>query len=166
MDYNQTELIIRPITKADIPQLLELIRGMATYEKVLSEVTVTETILEKTILTNQEANCHIGFYQGVPFGFVVFFDTYAIYSGTVGLFMNAIYVDAKFRRKGLGRALIRQVAQEAYRRGITWIEWACYNWNVNAQDFYTRVGAKNLGWCNFRLEKNVITDMAAESSED
>ena len=59
-----------------------------------------------------------------------------------GDFLDALYVDPEFARRGIGTRLLRLIEDAARGRGITVIR-AEASWN--AEDFYVRCGYKPLG---------------------
>ena len=57
------------------------------------------------------------------------------------LFMLDLFVVARWRSRGVGRALVRAVAREAIRRRLTCVEWGVRGDNRRAKRFYRRLGA-------------------------
>jgi len=57
----------------DVPLILEFIKELADYEKMLDEVTATEEILEKSLFERKRAEVIIGEYKGTPVSFALFF---------------------------------------------------------------------------------------------
>jgi GNAT superfamily N-acetyltransferase len=63
------------------------------------------------------------------------------YPGVPGTFMELLHVVAERRGKGIGRALLQQVARIAVERGSGRLEWGVLKVNEPAIGFYTRLGA-------------------------
>jgi L-ornithine N5-acetyltransferase len=57
------------------------------------------------------------------------------------LWMLDLFVVARWRRRGIGRALVSAVARETVRRRLTCLEWAVRGGNTRAKRFYRRLGA-------------------------
>jgi ribosomal protein S18 acetylase RimI-like enzyme len=55
--------------------------------------------------------------------------------------MLDLFVLPRWRSRGIGRALVAQVAREALRRGLTCLGWGVRGDNVRAKRFYRRLGA-------------------------
>lgn len=56
------------------------------------------------------------------------------------------------RRRGIGQALLTELARECVRRGYARLEWAVLDWNEPAIEFYRSVGARPRDeWTTFRL---------------
>jgi len=78
------------------------------------------------------------------------------------LWLEDIYIDPAFRRKGYGRALLLHVARIAHERGCGRFEWAALDWNTPAIDFYKGLGAVRLDdWTIFRATGTALEKMAA-----
>lgn len=69
------------------------------------------------------------------------FEFYSTFQGRTGLFLDDIFVRPKFRKKGIGRALLDHVAQIAWREKYFCVRWEVLNWNTPAIDFYRNLGA-------------------------
>ncbi len=73
------------------------------------------------------------------------------------------YVRPAFRWQGLGRALLRQVAGIAARRGCGRLEWSALRWNQDALQFYAKLGATPLDeWVTFRMKEQEIRKLAQD----
>jgi len=57
------------------------------------------------------------------------------------LWMHDLFVQAPWRRAGIGRALLTAVAREAAGRGLASLEWGVRSSNTRALRFYRRLGA-------------------------
>lgn len=57
------------------------------------------------------------------------------------LWMLDLFVAARWRGHGVGRALVSAVAREAVRRRLTCVEWGVRGDNTRATRFYRRLGA-------------------------
>jgi ribosomal protein S18 acetylase RimI-like enzyme len=57
------------------------------------------------------------------------------------LWMLDLFVRARWRSRGIGRALVAAVARETLRRGLGCLEWGVRGSNTAAKRFYRRLGA-------------------------
>lgn len=73
-------------------------------------------------------------------GFCLHFPTFSTWYGEPGLYVQDLYVDARFRGAGVGAALIRHAARQARARGATHLRLAVDAGNDGAQRFYDRIG--------------------------
>jgi GNAT superfamily N-acetyltransferase len=163
MNANETRLDIRPATEADIPVVLAFIRGLAEYEQLSHLVTATEETLRDALFGAQPgAEILLAFEAVTPVGFAVFFHNFSTFLGRRGLWLEDIYIDPAFRRRGYGRALLLHVARIAHKRGCGRFEWSALDWNTPAIDFYKGLGAVPLDdWTIFRATGAALDKMAA-----
>ncbi|MBI3884264.1 MAG: GNAT family N-acetyltransferase [Opitutae bacterium] len=157
---------IRAATPADLPLILEFIRALATYEKMLPAVEATEEKLRATLFCEQPvAHCVLAFSPAAPgvapaatpgelqpAGFAIYFFNYSTFLAKPGLYLEDLFVQPSFRGTGLGRALLLHLARIANARGCGRMEWAVLDWNQPAIDFYRKLGAAPMDeWTVFRL---------------
>jgi len=163
MNANQTRLTIRPATEADVSLVLTFIRGLADYEHLSHLVTATEETLRDALFgARPGAEVLLAFEAQTPVGFAVFFHNFSTFLGRRGLWLEDIYIDPAFRRKGHGRALLLHVARIAHERGCGRFEWSALDWNTPAIDFYRGLGAVPLDdWTIFRATGAALERMAA-----
>jgi GNAT superfamily N-acetyltransferase len=138
---------IRAATPADVPLILDFIRGLAEYEKMLDQVEATPASLHASLFPAGEApaaQCVIGAVDGTPAGFALFFYNFSTFLGRPGLYLEDLYVTPEFRGHGLGKALLLHLARLANARGCGRMEWAVLDWNAPAIAFYESLGAKRL----------------------
>jgi len=63
-------------------------------------------------------------------------------AGRPSLFVEDLFVRAEFRRKGIGKALLKHMAVIAREQNCYGMRWEVLNWNTSAIDFYLSLGAK------------------------
>ena len=145
--------LIRPATVADVPLILEFIRDLADYEKLLHEVEATAAQLRATLFgAAPVAHCVLAFVDDAPAGFALYFFSYSTFLAKPGLYLEDLFVKPAHRGSGLGKALLLHLAQLANLRGCGRMEWSVLDWNQPAIDFYRRLGAvPKDGWTVFRL---------------
>ena len=163
MNASETRLNIRSATEADIPLVLTFIRGLAEYEHLSHLVTATEETLRDALFgARPGAEVLLAFEAQTPVGFAVFFHNFSTFLGRRGWWLEDIYIDPAFRRKGYGRALLLHVARIAHERGCGRFEWSALDWNTPAIDFYKGLGAVPLDdWTIFRATGAALEKMAA-----
>jgi len=157
-------LRIRPGELADVPLIAELIRGLARYEKLEHEVTMTEEKLTTHLFGERPyAETLIAEDEGAPVGFALFFHTFSTFLGQPGLYLEDLFVVPEHRGGGIGRVLLERLAQVAIDRGCGRLEWAVLDWNQDAIRFYERLGAKpNSEWTVYRLTGEPLRALAGE----
>lgn len=150
---------IRKAISDDVAIILELIKGLADYEKMTNDVVATEEKLYSTLFENKFAHVFIAEWNGKPVGFSLYFFNYSTFLAKPGIWLEDLYVMPEFRGKGIGKALLKNLAKVALENNCGRLEWAVLDWNTPAIDFYKSLGAKPMDdWTTFR-----VTDDALES---
>ncbi len=146
-------LRIRPALAQDAALILSFIQALASYEKLAHEVIASERQLAEQLFgPDPAAEVLIAEWAGKPAGFALYFRNFSTFIGKPGLYLEDLFVHPEFRDKGIGKALIRAVAQEVRRRGYARFEWSVLNWNEPAIGFYQALGAQPMnGWTVYRL---------------
>jgi GNAT superfamily N-acetyltransferase len=157
--------VIRPATARDAPVILAFIRKLAAYERLSGEVTATEQQLRETLFgRHRTAEAAVGYFDGEPVGFVLFFHNYSTFLGRKGIYIEDLFVDESFRRRGFGGALLRYVARLARARRCGRLEWSVLDWNEPAITFYRRLGAVPMSeWTVFRASGAALAKLGAPS---
>ena len=69
-----------------------------------------------------------------------------------GIHLEDLYVDPVHRGRGLGRALLTELAAVCVVRGYSRLQWQVLDWNTPSIDFYESLGAVDLEeWRTYRL---------------
>ena len=135
-------LSIRPGTARDVPIILELIRGLADYERLAWECRASAANIRRHGFGPRRyfetLICRRG---GQPVGFALYFFTYSTFLTRPTLYLEDLFVKPDERGRGAGRALLEALAAIAVRRGCGRMEWAVLDWNAPAIGFYKRLGA-------------------------
>ena len=151
-------LTIRFATPRDAETIVQLIRGLAEYERDPGAVEVTAA----QIRTQMESvdppfECLLAEYDAEAAGFALFFRNYSTWRGRAGLYLEDIFVREVYRGRGVGGALMRRLIQITVERGWARMEWAVLNWNTPAQSFYREHGARPLdNWTTWRLDGDAL----------
>jgi GNAT superfamily N-acetyltransferase len=157
-------LNIRPATSADAPLIADLVRGLADYEKLLSEAQATPADFRRELESqNPVIRVLIAEWQGEPAGFALYFFNFSTFVGRPGLYLEDLYVRPALRSHGIGRGLLRALARIAKQRNCGRMEWAVLDWNEPALRFYQTLNARPMKeWIVHRLTPAEIDALAAE----
>ena len=135
-------LCFRFATRVDVPVILQLIRELAEFEKLIDQVAADEAILEKALFEGRRvAEVVLAELGEETVGFAVFFHNFSTFLGRPGLYLEDLYVRPHVRGLGIGRSLISFVAKIAVDRKCGRFEWSVLDWNTRALDFYRSLGA-------------------------
>ena len=156
-------LSIRPATAADLPLIASLIRDLADYEKLAHEVRFDEAVLgERLFGARPYAEVLIGEVDGVAQGFALFFHNFSTFEGKPGVYLEDLYVRPEARGAGLGKAMLKALAQIALERDCARLEWWVLDWNAPAIGFYEKLGAKPMDeWTTMRVDGAALAELAA-----
>jgi GNAT superfamily N-acetyltransferase len=135
-------LLIRPATANDVPLLLAMIRELAEYERESALVTIREEdLLRDGFGKSPRFRALIAEWNGEAAGYAVFFGYYSTWAGR-GLFLEDLFVRELFRHRGIGKALLTEVARIALDEQCYGIHWEVLDWNQGAIDLYKALGAE------------------------
>ncbi len=147
---------VRPAVPADVPAILRLVRGLATYEKAPELCVATEADFDAALFpgTGSPATfCHVGEVDGRVVGIALYFLSFSTWTGRHGIWLEDLYVEPEHRGSGLGKALLSSLAEVCGQRGYARLEWNVLDWNTPSIDFYRSLGAEPLdGWTTYRLD--------------
>lgn len=146
-------MTIRFATPADTNSILELIKAIASYEKLLHAVEATEEILHDSLFVKKGAEVLLGEIDGKPIAFALFFHNFSTFTGKRGLYLEDIFVQPEYRNKGYGKLFFAELAKIAKERDCGRMEWICLDWNEPSIQFYkNRIGAIPLDeWTVYRV---------------
>ena len=155
---------IRPATRGDVPVILELIQGLAEYEKLAQECVATEAALDETLFgARPQAEVIIALADGTPAGFALFFPNYSTFLAKQGLYLEDLFVKPAFRGRGIGKALLVHLAQLAVSRRCGRLEWSVLDWNEDAIRFYESLRAKAMDeWTVYRVTGPALEQLAGQ----
>lgn len=147
------KLIIRKAEQKDISAIIDLIKELAEYEKLLHLVKTTEKNIEEVLFgENKFIEVFLAEYEGKLAGQALFFKNFSTFLGKPGIYLEDLYVKPEFRGKGIGKALLMKIIALAKERDYGRVEWCVLDWNKPAIDFYKSLGAIELEeWKYFRL---------------
>src|SRR5581483_3790129 len=146
-------------TASDVPLILQMIRDLADYERMSDLVVATEADIRDSLFGSHPAAGVLIAYDGeTPAGFAVFFHNFSTFVGKRGLYLEDLFVKPEFRRRGIGRRLLAELARMAVERYCGRFEWSVLDWNQPAIDFYKSLGAVPLSdWTVFRVTGDALT---------
>ncbi len=157
-----TGLRIEPATERDLPLILKLIKDLAEYEKLAHAVIASEATLRDSLFVKRAAEVVIASVDREPAGFAVFFQTFSTFLGVPGMYLEDLFVEPRFRRRGIGKALLAHLAALAVERGYGRIEWSVLDWNALAIGFYRKIGARPMDeWTVYRLTGDALRRLAS-----
>ena len=155
--------MIRFAGPEDAATILAFIHDLACYEREPDAVEVTEAELAAQMREpTPPFECLLAEEDGEPLGFALFFHTYSTWRGRRGVWLEDLFVPPAHRGRGVGAALLTELARIAVDRGCARFEWSVLDWNEPAIRFYRSLGAQPQDeWTRWRLDGGALAKLAA-----
>ncbi|HEX5509226.1 MAG TPA: GNAT family N-acetyltransferase [Pseudolabrys sp.] len=159
-------ITIRAARPADSALVFSFVCELADYERLSSEVNATESQIAAELFSVQPRTfCDIAEWNGEAVGFAVWFLNFSSFSGRNGLYLEDIFVRPAFRGKGLGKALMKRLAQRCVSEGWPRFEWTVLDWNKPSIEFYRSIGARVMEeWRICRMSGEALQRFARENA--
>ncbi|CCH34798.1 GNAT family N-acetyltransferase [Actinosynnema sp. NPDC047251] len=153
-----TDPRIRRVRPGDVPAIVGLVEELAEYERARDECLLTADQLHEALFRDAPALFgHVAEVDGQVVGMALWFLNFSTWRGVHGLYLEDLYVRPDQRGGGLGKALLRALAQECVARGYARFEWSVLDWNEPAIGFYRSLGAVPMDeWTVFRLSGEAL----------
>ncbi|MGI9626806.1 MAG: GNAT family N-acetyltransferase [Longimicrobiales bacterium] len=143
---------VRPLAAGDLPQLVQLCREHAQFERASWTEYDREPALESLFLGSGEGRCWVVEARGGLVGFASSSRELSTWDAAHYQHLDCLYLRGAFRNRGLGRALLAEVAQDALESKAINVQWQTPMWNTAAAGFYGRLGATPSQKLRFTLE--------------
>ncbi len=135
------QTVIRRARKEDCPRIMELVQGLADYEKMPDEVVVSLSHFEDSGFgKNPVWWGFVAEVGGVVYGFALYYIRYSTWKGQ-RLWLEDIYVEPHMRGGKLGAKLFERLIEEAKEKGYSGMNWQALDWNEPALNFYRKYNA-------------------------
>ena len=129
---------IRPYSEDDFPILIQLFKEFAKFQKMPNAVSNNVELMR---IEKDYFFCFIAENQEKEIiGYASFFFTYHTWSGK-SVYMDDLYVKPDYRKVGIGKAFIDAIIEVGKDSGCKKLQWQVSNWNLNAKEFYQKIGA-------------------------
>jgi GNAT superfamily N-acetyltransferase len=140
---NTLVINIRPSRPADVPLLFAMLRASAADQGAPESLAVTEAdLLEDGFGPTPRFQCLIAEMDQSPAGMALYFFNYSTWVSRNGLYLEDLYVDPKYRRAGVARALLDRLAVIAKEAGCRRMQWLVHRQNEPAIRLYESFGAQ------------------------
>ncbi|MCA1645200.1 MAG: GNAT family N-acetyltransferase [Chloroflexi bacterium] len=158
-----SNVAVRPLQPADTPRLLELIVGLADYEKLpRPDAAARQRLATDAVAEPPRFHTLLAEVQGTVVGYAMYFFTYSSFRARPSLYLEDIFVLPEVRGQGAGLAMFRACARTAVAQGCARMEWQVLSWNTPSIEFYKRLGARHLdSWLPFRLDDEALNRIAS-----
>ena len=155
------ELTFRFAEERDTPLILDFIKWLADYERMLDQVVADEDTLADQLFRKKNAEVLFALENGKEVGFALLFHNFSTFLGRSGLYLEDLFVLPEHRGKGYGKAILQRLAAIARERDCGRMEWWCLDWNKPSIDFYRSLGAEPMSdWTVYRLTGETLKNLA------
>jgi GNAT superfamily N-acetyltransferase len=158
---------IRRVRESDLAAVVGLVHELAEYERVPMAFQLSRRQLRRALFGPEPALFgHVAEVRGTVVGCALWFLNYSTVpeldlKGSLGIYLEDLYVQPEYRGRGLGRGLLAALAAESCQRGFSRLEWSVLDWNQTAIGFYEALGARPTDGCTtFRLSGAALTALA------
>lgn len=156
-------LVIRPAMRADAALIVHFIEALAAYERLSHEAKASESDIVRDLFgTDPKVFCEIAEWEGKPVGFTLWFYTYSTFQGRHGIWLEDLFVDPAMRGKGVGKALLVNLARRCVAEGLGRFEWWVLDWNEPSIEFYkSQGGVMQDEWTKVRVDGEALLKLGA-----
>jgi GNAT superfamily N-acetyltransferase len=160
---------LREGCEKDVKLVIDMVKRLAEYEKLLDSFEATEEqyrsygwgkdSIFKILLAEVDNKV-----ESKVVGMALYYYTFSTFTGRPTLWLEDIFVLEEFRGRGIGKAMLKQLAIVALKKGCGRMEWSVLDWNKPSWNFYLNLGAKPMSdWTTFRLTVPEIKNLAEVS---
>jgi GNAT superfamily N-acetyltransferase len=153
---------IRRARQGDVAEITAMIYELAEFERAVDHCSVTETNMHTALFGPQPTvHGHVAEVDGQIVASALWFLSFSTWEGTAGIYLEDLFVRPAFRRRGLARALLAELARECVAAGYNRLTWAVLDWNVDAIGLYEAIGGKPLSdWISYRVSGPALSALA------
>lgn len=165
-------MIIRPALPADVQTMHQFICDLAEFEREPDAVTSSPAQLARALFDGSDTPsgrpalyAHVAEVDGVIAGMAIWFLNYSTWTGNHGIYLEDLYVVPEYRSRGVGTALMGELASIAVEHGYDRFQWWVLDWNQAAINVYERLGAVAMDeWTVHRLSGEPLRSLATRRS--
>jgi GNAT superfamily N-acetyltransferase len=162
--------LIREAKSTDVFAMHQMIVDLAIYEKEPDAVLATPADLEAALFSSEKSGksapalyAHVAEVDGEVVGMAIWFLNYSTWLGTHGIYLEDLYVKPEHRGTGVGKALLKKLAQVCVENGFSRFQWWVLDWNEPAIEFYRSHGAIAMDeWVVYRLSGDALESFAKD----
>jgi len=157
---------IRLAAATDVPVLLSLVRELAEYERLADQVSATEADYHAALFgAGHHALAAVAEVGGETVGYMVWFRSFSTFKARSKLYLEDLYVRPAYRGRGIGKALLADLAARCVAAGLTQVHWQVLDWNTPSIAFYRSLRAEVTGeWLSCTLAGRALVDLARLAS--
>jgi GNAT superfamily N-acetyltransferase len=154
--------VIRPVRPGDEAELTAMIHELADFERAADQCTVTESQMRTALFgLRPTVYGHVVEVDGRVAAGALWFLNFSTWDGEAGIYLEDLFVRPAFRRRGLARALLAELARVCVDAGYTRLTWAVLDWNADAIALYDSVGGRPMTeWITYRVSGSALSELS------
>lgn len=154
------QLRIRKAETNDAAMIVQFMQKLGTYQRMRASITATEEGI-RSLLEDGAGEAIFGELEGDTIAFLYYYNNSSAFIGEKGIYIDGFYVEEAYRGCGIGKQMMKYMADLALQRGCKRLEWGCLDWNESALSFYKNLGAKGVDIMTiYRLTPDKIQELA------
>ena len=158
-----TNFTLRRAERTDAETVIGLIIALAEFENLPPpDAAAQARLLEHGFGDAPKFEIILAEVAGAPgpVGYALLLQTYSTFLARPSLYLEDLFVLPGYRKRGIGKALLRHCVRTAHERGFGRLEWSCLDWNTNAQAMYESLGARRMKeWYLYRMTEEAMQQM-------
>jgi GNAT superfamily N-acetyltransferase len=158
-------VVVRKATKEDMPEVLELIKELAVFEKQPNAVQINvDTLVAEGFSSQPLFTCFVCLLEGQIVGMALCYFRFSTWKGR-SVHLEDLIVKESKRGQGVGMALYKSVMEHAASFNVKRVEWVVLGWNTPAIKFYEKTGATILkDWYLAQFDQEGLSNFISPSS--
>ena len=133
-------VILRPATIADLRLLTRFIRHYFAFDHLEFQGKAIRAGLRKLLANPSIGQAYLVTSNSKAVGYTILIDSFDLEFGGRVAFVTDLYLEADYRRRGIGTEIMKQLEQLSLRKGVKTLELLAERRNRAALSFYRRVG--------------------------
>jgi GNAT superfamily N-acetyltransferase len=156
------KVVVRKAGPGDGATLHAMVKALAIHHGYESEFKAHPQDFEAALsVPGSVVSAILAEADGMPAGCAIFHRSFSTFRGRETMYLEDLSVLPQFRRRGIAKALMKAVAQEAVHRGVPSVSWLMMGWNKEARSLYEALGAEVEGDnCFCRLHGDELKRLA------
>jgi GNAT superfamily N-acetyltransferase len=145
---------IRKANSKDSKDIIRLIIELAKFEKLPPPDKKDKLrLLKHAFAKNPLFYILLAKSNSTAVGYAFYFFTYSSFLARRTLYLEDIFISKNYRNKGIGKLLFNELVNIAKKQKCGRMEWCVLDWNINAINFYEKLGARQLKeWNYYRMD--------------
>jgi GNAT superfamily N-acetyltransferase len=153
-------ICVREAERSDAAGIVAMSAAVSATEGLEPPAMTAERLIE-FCFEQRLVDAWVAEAQGALIGHVLATRSFDVQAGAPVRWICDLYVDPRFRRRGVGRRLLGAVSQCALKERVAYVQWLITPDNDLAVRFYNRIGARPDGGQAMFLAREEICALAA-----